>query len=76
MGYLTFKSGFLPKIIGALLIVACFGYLIDSFIFFFVPDFGITFSEFTFLGELLITFWLLIKGVNVAEWEKRARESA
>lgn len=72
MGYLIFKSGFLPKLIGALLIVACFGYLLDSFIFFFVPDFGITFSEFTFLGELLITLWLLIKGVNVEVWEKRA----
>ena len=76
MGYLIFKSGFLPKIIGILLIVACFGYLIDSFLFFFMPNFGITFSEFTFLGELLITFWLLIKGVNVEAWEKRALESA
>ena len=76
MGYLVYKSGFLPKIIGALLIVACFGYLADSFIFFFVPDFGIKFSEFTFLGEALITFWLLIKGVNVEEWKKRALESA
>jgi hypothetical protein len=76
MGYLVFKSGFLPKIIGAFLIVACFGYLIDSLIFFFVPDFGITFSEFTFLGELLITFWLLIKGVNIEEWEKRVLKSA
>ena len=70
MGYLVYKSGFLPKIIGALLIVAVFGYLADSFVFFFIPDFGITFSEFTFLGELLITLWLLIKGVNVEKWEK------
>ena len=76
MGYLVLKSGFLPKIIGALLIVAGFGYLIDSLIFFFVPDFGITFTQFTFLGEVLITFWLLIKGVNVEEWKKRALESA
>lgn len=76
MGYLVFKSGYLPRIIGVLLIVACFGYLIDSFLFFFVPDFGITFSEFTFLGELLMTLWLLIKGVNVEEWKKRALESA
>ena len=76
MGYLIFKSGFLPKIIGAFLIFACFGYLVDSFIFFLVPDFGITFSEFTFLGELMIVFWLLIKGVNVEEWKKRALESA
>ena len=76
MGYLVFKSGFLPKIIGAFLIVACFGYLADSFIFFFAPNFGITFSEFTFLGEAMITFWLLIKGVDVEEWKKRALESA
>ena len=76
MGYLVFKSGFLPRFIGILLIVACFGYLIDSFTFFLIPDFGITFSEFTFLGELLITLWLLIKGVNVEQWKKRSLESA
>ncbi|MCP4418073.1 MAG: DUF4386 domain-containing protein [Chloroflexi bacterium] len=76
MGYLIVKSGFLPKIIGVLLFVAGFGYLVDSFIFFLIPDFGITFSEYTFLGELLITFWLLIKGVNVEQWKKHALESA
>ena len=76
MGYLVLKSNYIPKIIGILLIVACFGYLIDSFIFFIIPNFGVTFSEFTFLGELLITLWLLIKGVNVEQWEKQALKSA
>ncbi len=76
MGYLVFKSGFLPKIIGALLMIACFGYFVDSFIFFLNPDFSFKFAEFLFIGELLITFWLMIKGVNVEEWEKRALESA
>ena len=28
MGYLVFKSNYMPKIIGALLMIACFGYLI------------------------------------------------
>lgn len=76
MGYLIIKSGYLPKIIGALLIFACFGYLIDSFVYFFLPNFDITFSEFTFLGEVLIVFWLLVKGVNVEVWKQRALESA
>ena len=76
MGYLVFKSNYIPKIIGILLMIACFGYLIDSLIFFFVPDFGITFSEYTFWGELFITLWLLIKGVNVEQWEKRALKIA
>ena len=40
----------------------------------FVPDFGITFSEFASLGEMLIIFWHLIKGVKVEEWKKRALE--
>lgn len=76
MGYLTYKSSFLPKIIGALLVVAGFGYLVDSLVFFFVPAFGIEFSEFTFVGELAMTLWLLIKGVHVERWNQRALEAA
>lgn len=76
MGYLVFKSGFLPRIIGIFLMIGCFGYLFDSLTYFLFPNFDVTVSEFTFIGELLITFWLLIKGVNVAQWEKRTREAA
>ncbi len=75
MGYLVFKSGYIPRIIGVLLIIGCFGYLIDSFTFFLFPNFDVVISEFTFLGELLLPLWLLIKGVNVEQWEKRIFES-
>jgi hypothetical protein len=76
MGYLVFKSGFLPRILGVLLMIGCFGYLIDSATFFLLPNFDATISQFTFIGELLLPLWLLIKGVNVEQWEKRALESA
>jgi len=76
MGYLIFKSGFLPRIIGVLLIIGCFGYLIDSVIFFLFPNIDVTLSGFTFIGELLLPLWLVIKGVDVEQWEKRALESA
>src|SRR5215469_9773462 len=33
-GVLVFRSGFLPRVLGALLIIACFGYLTDSFVAF------------------------------------------
>ena len=75
MGYLVFKSGFLPRIIGVLLIIAGFGYIIDSAALFLLPDLNINISQFTFYGELLMLLWLLIKGVNVKQWEKRALES-
>ena len=76
MGYLVFKSNYIPKIIGVLLIIGCFGYLIDFVTFFVFPDFGVVISEYAFLGEVLMVFWLLIKGVNVEQWEKRALDSA
>jgi hypothetical protein len=70
MGYLVFKSGFLPRILGILLMIGCFGYLIDSFAYFLDPSFK-EIVMFTFWGEILFPLWLLIKGVNVEQWEKR-----
>ncbi len=71
MGYLVIKSNYIPKIIGFLLIVTCFGYLIDFTTFFLFPNFGIIISEYTWLGEVLMVLWLLIKGVKVDQFEKR-----
>jgi hypothetical protein len=75
-GYLVYKSGFLPRILGVLLMIGCFGYLIDFFTFFLLPNFDAALSQFTGIGEILMALWLLIKGVNVEQWEKRALESA
>jgi len=75
MGYLIFKSNFLPLALGILMIIGGFGYLVDSFVYFIFPDFDVTFSEFTFLGELLLPLWLMFKGVNHEQWEKYALKS-
>ena len=76
MGYLIFKSGYIPRILGVLLIIGGFGYLIDFVTFLLFPDFDVTIAEFTFIGELLLPLWLLFKGVDVEQWDKRAVESA
>jgi hypothetical protein len=80
MGYLVFKSGFISKIPGVLLIIAGSGYLIDTFARILSPNYGATiiatFFMFAMFGEVVFPIWLLIKGVNVEKWKKRALESA
>jgi hypothetical protein len=76
MGYLFFKSGYIPKILAALVMIGCFGYLIQVFAFYFAPGFGSIGIAMT-IGEFpLLPLWLLIKGVDVEQWEKRAVEAA
>jgi len=71
MGYLIFKSGYIPKILGVLMIIAGLGYLIEFVLFFLFPQLDASIKMFTFWGEILFPLWLLIKGVNVEQWEKR-----
>lgn len=76
LGILVYKSGFFPRLLGILLVVACAGYLADVVIYALFPTVDLVLSEFTFIGELLLLFWLLVKGVNVERWETRALETA
>lgn len=76
LGYLIFKSNFIPKILGVLLVIAGVGYLVDSFVLFLIPHYGIpNITDYAFVGEVTITLWLLIKGVDVEQWKKLAMES-
>jgi hypothetical protein len=71
-GYLVFKSGFLPKSLGILLMIGCLGHLTDvvAAVVFSNSEFAV--SQFTSIGEFLFPLWLVIKGVNVERWETRA----
>jgi len=73
MGYLVFKSGFIPRIVGVLLVIAGVGYVVQSFAAFL--GYNVNIILFTGLGELVFLLWLLIKGVNIEQWKKRALES-
>jgi hypothetical protein len=67
-GLLVFKSGFLPRVLGALLIAACFGYLADSLTPLLLPDFAILVGRIASipltLGEPAIILWFLIRGAK------------
>lgn len=62
IGYLAYRSGFVHKIFGILLVVAGLGYLADSFGAVLVAGYSVGIAQFTFLGEVALIFWLLIKG--------------
>lgn len=64
LGYLVFKSANFPRFLGALVAVAGAGYLVDSFGTILVPDYSLTVGVFTFLGEVLLIFWLLWRAVK------------
>jgi hypothetical protein len=67
LGYLVFKSGFLPKILGILLIVDCFGLLIYVCQRFLLPGYAVIAYPcwgIGFIAEVSLTLWLLIKGVK------------
>lgn len=83
LGYLVFKSGYFPRILGVLLIVASLGYLIDSFASFLLPnydDYETIFALVVFLpafiGELSMCLWLLVKGVKVQQTQLQPSHAA
>jgi len=66
-GLLVYRSGFIPKILGVLLMIAGFGYLLGSFMFQILPQYDGALSTFIMvleMGELPIIFWLLIMGAK------------
>jgi hypothetical protein len=62
IGYLAYRSGFMPRVLGILLLVAGLGYLIDGVGTVLVPGYSVSIAQFTFVGEVALIFWLLIKG--------------
>jgi hypothetical protein len=76
LGYLIYRSGYLPRIIGVLLVIAGLGYLINSFAQILAPTLAANLFPWVLLpalpAELGLCLWLIVKGVDVPNWEARA----
>ncbi len=70
LGYLVYTSGYIPKILGVLLIIAGFGYPIDSFGKLLSPTYEANIALFTFIGEVLLIVWLFVKGAKIPDQSK------
>ena len=71
IGYLIFRSTFLPRILGVLMALAGLGWLT-----FLSPPLANHLSPYNlvlgFLAELSLMLWLLVMGVNVQRWQEQA----
>ena len=83
LGYLVYKSGFFPKILGALLMLASIGYLVDSFAHVLLHDYAdyapvlmiVVFVP-AFVAEMSFTIYLLTKGVKESKTGDGRREKS
>ena len=71
IGYLIFRSVFLPRILGVLMAFAGLGWLtflsptLANYLSPYIQVLGV-------LAEGSLMLWLLVRGVNVAKWEEKA----
>ena len=75
IGYLVFRSTFMPRLIGVLMAVTGLAYL--TFLW---PPFGDGLAPFNLAvaapGELSFVLWLLVAGANSERWREQARAAA
>ena len=79
LGYLIYRSIYLPRALGILLQIAGLCYLTNSFALILAPAFaGVIFPGIllpAFVAESSLCLWLLVKGLNVQLWKERALSS-
>ena len=65
LGLLVYRSGFIPRILGVLLMIACFAYLANSFTALVLPEYEAMVARWMNplqLAEVLFMLWLLVRG--------------
>ena len=70
VGYLAWQAEFIHWLFGLLLIIAGLGYIVDGFGTVIIPDYSLDLAVFTFIGEVALIFWLLIRGRKLPDMPK------
>jgi hypothetical protein len=67
LGYLVYRSDYIPRILGILLAIAGLGWVIDSLRPYLYPNVDLGFVMIASVGELIFIFWLLLRGWKIQE---------
>jgi Domain of unknown function (DUF4386) len=66
VGYLAYRSGYVPKVLGVLLVIAGAGYVFDSVAATVIASPPGSVASVTFLGEFLLALWLVVRGRRIS----------
>lgn len=72
IGYLVFRSIFLPRILGALIVFAGLGWLLTSLSSPLTHSLHPYSQAVGFLGEGSLMLWLLLMGVDILKWKEKS----
>lgn len=67
LGCLIYRSGYMPRILGILLVIDGLGWVIDSLQPYLYPNAHLGYIFLTFFGEVFLMLWLLIRGWKIPE---------
>ncbi|MDQ6470618.1 DUF4386 domain-containing protein [Flavobacterium sp. LHD-80] len=74
-GYLIYKSGYFPKVLGTLMTIAGLCYLANSFASILAPELSSFILLFPcIVAELGLTLWLIFKGLNITIWKEKVKQ--
>lgn len=76
VGYLVCRSRFMPTLLGALVVVAGLGYVVDSLGAVLSGGAGPELATVTFVGEVLLALWLVTRGRRLSASEAAPQEDA
>jgi hypothetical protein len=65
LGYLVYRSGYIPRIVGVLLAISGAGYLIYYSSPYLLPNAELGFIMITFAAEPIFMIWLLVRGWKI-----------
>ncbi len=67
LGYLIYRSGYIPRQLGILLVIDGLGWVVDSLQPYLYPNANLKYLFLTFFGEIFLMLWLLIRGWKIQE---------
>ena len=70
-GYLTLRSGYLPRALGAILLLGGTSFIVENFLVVLAPTHNLPYVVLPMILSMLsLALWLLLKGVDATRWDQ------